>query len=353
MTTEQLNKIVSDDSALKMLKPSDIEQLIQKYPYWQLAYALRAKYNYLSEIDNAQMLNQSALYAADRSMLKAFVYKANLPENDFFIEFYNDDTIEEKLPDNVTEAFVAEIDIEPIVADTESDDALGIVNVQDEIKTQENIQEKTFLDDFDVEEINLNEEEKSKDETEIPDENFETVTLPENMNFEEEISIEKHTSELENIEKTIMESNFENTDYSEKVISNTIASNVYENEFAIEHKDFAKENFSDKKLTFKAWLQFINQSKSINEAELIQQKIDHHKQNIYDDELDEDDLALQDFVKPLAEKSAQANEIISENYAKILAMQGRNDKAIEVYEKLSLLFPDKKHIFATQIEKLK
>lgn len=44
--------------------------------------------------------------------------------------------------------------------------------------------------------------------------------------------------------------------------------------------------------------------------------------------------------------------IITESYAKILTMQGRNEKAIEVYEKLILKFPEKKSYFVTKIEEL-
>ncbi len=44
--------------------------------------------------------------------------------------------------------------------------------------------------------------------------------------------------------------------------------------------------------------------------------------------------------------------IITESYAKILTMQGRRDKAIEVYEKLILKFPEKKPYFASKIQEL-
>jgi len=44
--------------------------------------------------------------------------------------------------------------------------------------------------------------------------------------------------------------------------------------------------------------------------------------------------------------------IVTESYAKILTMQGRIDKAIEVYEKLILKFPEKKAYFASKIQEL-
>jgi hypothetical protein len=44
--------------------------------------------------------------------------------------------------------------------------------------------------------------------------------------------------------------------------------------------------------------------------------------------------------------------IVTESYAKILTMQGRKDKAIQVYEKLVLKFPEKKTYFVSKIKEL-
>jgi tetratricopeptide (TPR) repeat protein len=44
--------------------------------------------------------------------------------------------------------------------------------------------------------------------------------------------------------------------------------------------------------------------------------------------------------------------IVTESYAKILTMQGRRDKAIEVYEKLILKIPEKKAYFVSKIQEL-
>ena len=55
----------------------------------------------------------------------------------------------------------------------------------------------------------------------------------------------------------------------------------------------------------------------------------------------------------LAESSTQINDnIVSESLAKIFAKQGKTQKAIEIYKKLSLKFPDKRAYFADLIEKL-
>lgn len=56
----------------------------------------------------------------------------------------------------------------------------------------------------------------------------------------------------------------------------------------------------------------------------------------------------------LADSSTKLNEhLISETFAKILTKQGKKEMAREIYEKLSLKFPDKRTYFADLIQKLK
>ncbi len=56
----------------------------------------------------------------------------------------------------------------------------------------------------------------------------------------------------------------------------------------------------------------------------------------------------------LAEKSVSENkDVISETLARLLAKQGYTEKAIAMYERLSLAFPDRHTTFAAEIDKLK
>lgn len=59
-------------------------------------------------------------------------------------------------------------------------------------------------------------------------------------------------------------------------------------------------------------------------------------------------------IKSFAQKSIVENEsIASETLAKLLADQGSPQKAIKMYQRLSLIFPEKSTFFAERIEKLK
>lgn len=58
-------------------------------------------------------------------------------------------------------------------------------------------------------------------------------------------------------------------------------------------------------------------------------------------------------VENLAEKSNEEQEIITETMAEAYKIQGKTEKAREIYQKLSLLNPSKSAYFAAQIEYLK
>jgi hypothetical protein len=58
-------------------------------------------------------------------------------------------------------------------------------------------------------------------------------------------------------------------------------------------------------------------------------------------------------IRNVAEQSNEQEEVLTETMAGIYAMQGLTHKAIDIYEKLSLLNPEKSAIFAAKLSELK
>jgi hypothetical protein len=66
-----------------------------------------------------------------------------------------------------------------------------------------------------------------------------------------------------------------------------------------------------------------------------------------------DDPELNTAIQNIASMSNQTKEVVTETMAEIFAKQGKTEKAIQLYIKLSFLIPDKSAYFATQIKELK
>jgi len=64
------------------------------------------------------------------------------------------------------------------------------------------------------------------------------------------------------------------------------------------------------------------------------------------------DRAAEQAVQTFAAHSVLGKDVVTETMAEVLAKQGMREKARAVYEKLSLLNPDKRAYFAAKIEQL-
>ena len=74
---------------------------------------------------------------------------------------------------------------------------------------------------------------------------------------------------------------------------------------------------------------------------------------VHGDKLPDQSIAVDIAVQKMAENSNKEQEVITESMAEVFHQQGKNRKAREVYEKLSLLNPSKSAYFAAKIEFLK
>ncbi len=67
----------------------------------------------------------------------------------------------------------------------------------------------------------------------------------------------------------------------------------------------------------------------------------------------DEEVPLDENVEAMAAISIKEKETLTESMAEVLVKQGKNASAIEVYNKLSLLNPNKSHYFAAKIDALK
>lgn len=65
------------------------------------------------------------------------------------------------------------------------------------------------------------------------------------------------------------------------------------------------------------------------------------------------DPEMENMIQGIAKTSNETREIVTETMAEVLVKQGKTDKAIQLYLKLSFLYPEKSAYFAAKIEQLK
>jgi hypothetical protein len=102
----------------------------------------------------------------------------------------------------------------------------------------------------------------------------------------------------------------------------------------LSQEEFSKDKFGKQLKSFTEWLKSM---KRLPENQAVPSV----------------DSRTEDKVQHLAEDSIHQSEVYTEAMADVWVKQGNKAKAIEVYNKLSLINPSKRAYFATQIENLK
>ncbi len=196
----------------------------------------------------------------------------------------------------------------------------------------------------------------------------EEATSEEETIFEEETRTEEETLSLEEKEAAISEENnidiLEEIDVLEdknelveniKVNLEVQALNIEKNDLTVFDKNADQDKSLMVMLSFTDWLQhFKHQNLSEIDEEMDKKKLRVMLQRQKLDtamDTDNDDVP-EDIFKLAMESISFGPSIISESLANILAKQGKIDKAVDMFKKLSLLNPEKNAYFASKIKDL-
>lgn len=109
-------------------------------------------------------------------------------------------------------------------------------------------------------------------------------------------------------------------------------------------------------MTFRDWLIKITETKRKEKEEQQEQEALRlkWKQQKLADAIQEENDEIPDQVFRMAVESIEQEEAIpSESLAEVYLLQKKWDKAVQIYQKLILLFPEKKTYFANKIEQIK
>lgn len=214
---------------------------------------------------------------------------------------------------------------------------------QSEIHLEEN---KPFEVIKDEKEVLISELETEIQETEIEEE--ETNETPQSESDIDELDKEILASSvnasfvLEELEETFTHLELPEFDMS---ISEDVENMETESE-AVEYSVLSEGSTAEK--TFLEWLTNSSEIQLIEEEDNVE--------TLYEVSFIEFEKPKREFFSPIKKAKESLNEEtlpVSETLAKIYQMQGNISKAIYVYQQLSLIIPEKKTYFASQIKSLK
>ena len=364
MNAETFTKLIRDHDQLHNVPYSELKGLVEQYPYCQnLRYLLLKKCAFEDRQDFDNNLQIAATFSNDRKLFFKNIHKKGPVEEKSspksFIEEKQDPEIvsdNDSEPINV-EIPAAETQVETNIptstldreseineenkVDLSTELAAVELNYYDESELENDIEDIT--EEIDLDYNLIGQESTSSPKTEEPEEEYENV-----ISIEELLELDTLTDIQKPIEKS-------NKPFEKKTESLTKENQISD---PPPKKDKPKKKPPPTpKSSFGSWVKQFQEPEPLEKpAKKRKQKKKQPKKQNHVSKKQKKKQPKKKAKKGLAiaERSLKENkEIVSETLANILASQGSYEKAIEMFEKLSLIFPKKSSYFADQIKKLK
>ncbi len=341
MEIHEINAVIKNSSSIDANHLAQIKESLSLYPYCPSLRILLAKgYYLLDQSEFNEQLKNAAAYTGDRSQLYNLFTTKHLP---VVIENKNQETDTTHVVDvpssSANDAFSVDLKLnELVIKENENDPSLDLTNELETLPINKvdavPLEEITQMEEEDnvIEEDTLSEQNNETEFEDLPAEG--PNTIPEGMQVVR--NVDDHmphtfTYWLRRLRETTepsfaLDRNDEITSKLEVISDDPI--------FHLDKKGkidkITIEFYLDKKED-RIIEKFIRQEPKINPRPK--------------DEINTENKG--------SKSSIDDNEIVSETLAQIYLDQTLISKAIDVYKKLSLKFPEKSAYFATLIEKLK
>lgn len=383
MNREEFISYIKDPARLDKSSLSEINELLEEFPYFQSGHLLFLKnLHKLDHIRFAGQLKKSALFVANREIL----YRLLFDNNDTQVE----EKIEEDsiLPETQLSTSEPEKESLQVASQGKDEETATETNIEDTIDKQEMkpVTEKEEV----TETINKTEDGLRSKEDLAAELKKRLQEIQESGKKEANAEIQTETQNEEDILHLSDEQSIDDDNLKDKPeIDLTISSepepgdlldlemqdkvspipdkpNLSEDD----KKDEADEEAEKKNLNsqsnhfdihpFSAWLNLLNTSDSNSSIEAVgkPKNIKQRQLNIIDQFIQNNPR-----ITPKQEKTVLSNDIskesieekdemFTETLARIYVKQGYYSKALFIYKKLSLKFPEKSTYFAGQIKKI-
>jgi hypothetical protein len=309
MNRNDFLNMISDPGPVNRQMISEVYELIDIFPYFQSAHMLLLKSLYSnSDVKFENQLKNSAIHIGDREVLYWLLNKKNEPVSQINTSVGNHEDLASEINTEI------ETDTQQTVIESAKNSELMIDEIEKDSENTGNIQK------HDSNEHHVAHETLVAVEPEIAE--------PSGAIF---------LSEEENSQEKVF---FMDPGFSAHIDSDLLELDL-EDDFMDAEPDPQPQPQAQLQTENKIITKQL-QSDLIDKFIIANPRIEPQKDKVFVSNLD--------ISKPFTE---EGEGLVTETLAKIYVRQGYYSKAIDIYEKLSLKFPEKSSYFASQIEKVK